>query len=316
MLKPELTGIAQKILNQKYQSDEPVKTICPLKGGEWSAAYRYSCGGDSFVIRVSHTPENFCRDNIASRFSSPSLPIPKIYMIGQYEDYYYAISTFYPGEALERLPTADLEKTVPEFLSMMTAMRSINLDSVTGYGALTSAGQGAYQSWHEFLLDISNDRPDSLTYGWSKALSEIPLAHSRFEQIFGRLKKLVQFCPEQKHLIHSDLIYQNLLVYNHRISAVLDWGCAMIGDPVYDIACFALYEPWFPAFSQVNLIQKMKQSYLNHSSENQKNFMQRILAYQTHLALGNIAYCAFSRRDKDFHDNINRIEKVLEKDLT
>ena len=314
MLKPELTVIAQQILNQEYQSDEPIITICPLKGGEWSAAYRYSHDGNSFVIRLSHTPENFYRDNIAARLASPNLPIPQIYVIDRHEDYYYAISTFYPGEAIESLPTADLEKTVPEFLSMMTALRSIDLGSVTGYGALTSAGQGAYQSWHEFLLDIINDRPDSLTCGWSKALSEIPLAQSRFEQIFRQLKELVQFCPEQKHLIHSDLIYQNLLVYNHRISAVLDWGCAMIGDPVYDIACFALYEPWFPAFSQVDIIPKMKQSYLSQSSENQKNFTQRILAYQTHLALGNIAYCAFSKRDKDFHDNINRIEKVLEKE--
>ena len=306
MLKPELTGIAQQILKNKYRSDEAVNTISPLKGGEWSAAYRYSYDGNSFVIRLSHTPENFYRDNIAARLASPNLPIPQIYMIDRHEDYYYAISTFYPGEALEGLPAADLEKTVPEFLSMMTALRSIDLGSTTGYGSLTSAGQGAYQSWHEFLLDIINDRPDSLTYGWSKALSEIPRAQGRFEQIFRRLTKLVQFCPEQKHLIHSDLIYQNLLVYNHRISAVLDWGCAMISDPVYDIACFALYEPWFPAFSQVNLIQKMKQSYLNQSPENQENFAQRILAYQTHLALGNIAYCAFSKRNKDFHDNINR----------
>jgi len=35
MLKPELTAIAESILKQNYQSDEPVKTLAPLEGGEW-----------------------------------------------------------------------------------------------------------------------------------------------------------------------------------------------------------------------------------------------------------------------------------------
>jgi len=34
MLKPELTAIAKLILEDNYQSDEPIKTLTPIKGSE------------------------------------------------------------------------------------------------------------------------------------------------------------------------------------------------------------------------------------------------------------------------------------------
>ena len=116
MMKPELTAIARSILEQNYQSDEPIKTLIPLKGGEWSAAHKFRLDDQLFVIRVSHTPDNFYRDSISSRWSSPNLPIPQILKIDRYQEHYYAISPFFNGEAFEILLTPDLEQTIPEFL--------------------------------------------------------------------------------------------------------------------------------------------------------------------------------------------------------
>jgi hygromycin-B 4-O-kinase len=313
MIKPEFTAIARLILEKNYQSNELVRTLIPLKSGEWSAAHRFSFGGQDFVIRVSHTSDNFYRDSIAAGWSSPNLPIPKIIKIDRYQEHYYAISPFFHGEAFESLSAADLEQTIPNFLSMMTALRSVNLDSVTRFGTLTPAGNGAFHSWSEALLDVNNDRPDSLIHGWKKTLSETPEAQRKYDQFYERLTELVRYCPEHKRLIHSDLLYNNLLVDNNKISAVLDWGCAMIGVLVYDIAIFAFFEPWYPAFTQVNLIEKMQQSFLDQSSDNRQNFNQRMIACQIHLTLGNIAYCVLSEGKFDFWEHINRLDDVLKK---
>jgi len=166
MVKSELTAIAHSILEQNYQSDEPMKTLIPLKGGEWSAAHKFSLDGHYFVVRVSHTPENFYRDSIASGWSSPNLPIPQILKVDRYQDHYYAISPFFDGEAFEILSASDLEWTIPNFLSMMTALQSVNLGSVEGFGTLTPEGKGAFRSWSDALLDVNNDRLDSLIHGW------------------------------------------------------------------------------------------------------------------------------------------------------
>ena len=313
MLKPELTATAKSILEQNYTSNEPIRTLVPLKGGEWSAAYRFSLDGKDYVLRLSHTCENFYRDKVASQWSSPAMPVPRIIKIDRHQNHYYAISTFFSGEPLEKLSTTDLEQTIPVFLSMMAALQTIKLDTVTGFGSLTPEGQGLFSSWSEALLDVNNDRPENLTFGWRKALAESPEALQKVDQLYEKLINLVQFCPEQKHLIHSDLLYQNLLVNNHQISAVLDWGCAMIGDPAYDLAIFAFFEPWYPAFTKVNLIQKMQQSYFEQSPDNHHNFNKRTLACQIHLTLGNIAFCALSKGKFDFREHINRLEEVLGK---
>ena len=196
---------------------------------------------------------------------------------------------------------------------MMTALQSVNLNSIDGFGTLTQAGKGAFNSWAEALLDVNNDHPDSLTHGWKEILAKIPEVQQKCDNFYEQLTKLVQYCPEQKNLIHSDLLYQNLLVHKHKISAVLDWGCAMVGDPLYDIAIFDFFEPWFPVFTQLNLIQQMKQSYLDLSPENHQNWERRMIAYQIHLTLGNIAYCVLSDGKFDFYEHINRLEEVFEK---
>jgi len=311
MIKPELTTTVELILNQNYKGDEPIKTLIPLKGGEWSAAYKFDFNGQSFIIRLSHTDENFCRDKVAAAWSSPDLPIPQILKLEQYKEQYYAISSFFPGEAFEEISIADLEKTIPSFLSMMRALQTTQLGSVKGFGSLTSDGNGRFNSWAEALLAVGDDSPGSLVYGWKKALSEFPDAQYKFEQFYEQLGKLVVFCPEEKGVVHSDLIHQNLLVHNHKISALIDWGCAKIGDPVHDLALIAYFEPWFPAFTAVNLVRRMQEAYLELSPKNHKNFDKRMMAYQIHWALDNMAYCAYRGRRKEIYEHINRMEEIL-----
>ena len=108
MINPELNVTVKSILEQNYQSDKPIKTLVPLKGSEWSAAYKFSVDGHIFVIRLSHTPENFYRDKISAQWSSQALPIPQIIKIDCYKDQYYAISQFFHGEAFEMLPADQL----------------------------------------------------------------------------------------------------------------------------------------------------------------------------------------------------------------
>jgi len=311
MLKPELTTIAESILRQDFRSDEPVKTLVPLKGGEWSAAYKFCADNRYYVIRLSHTPENFYRDSFAARISLPELPVPQIIKIDRYQEQFYAISPFFDGEPFEKLSTSELAQTIPCFLRMMTALQSINLDLTEGYGTITPEGQGAFRSWRDALLDVYNDRHENLTHGWKKILASDPAAECKYNRFFEQLTELVPFCPELKHLIHSDLLYQNLLVSDNRISAVLDWGCAMIGDPAYDIAIFSFFEPWFPAFTETNLVNMMCESYIAQSPENALNFEQRVTAYQIHLTLGNIAFCAYSEGKFDYYEHIDRLEKIL-----
>jgi len=55
----------------------------------------------------------------------------------------------------------------------------------------------------------------------------------------------------------------------------------------------------------------MQQSFLEQSPENHHNFEKRMVAYQIHLTLSNIAYCVSTEGKHDFTEHIRRIEEVI-----
>jgi len=51
-----------------------------------------------------------------------------------------------------------------------------------------------------------------------------------------RVHTLAAFCPEDRRLVHGDFGAFNVLSDGRRVTAVVDWGLAMFGDPLYDRA--------------------------------------------------------------------------------
>jgi hygromycin-B 4-O-kinase len=54
--------------------------------------------------------------------------------------------------------------------------------------------------------------------------------------VLSAYRDLVEDCPEERGLVHGDFGSNNVLAHEGRISAVVDWDCAMVGDPLYDVA--------------------------------------------------------------------------------
>ena len=49
------------------------------------------------------------------------------------------------------------------------------------------------------------------------------------------LQSNIPECDEMPAVIHTDFAFNNLLIENNRIAAVLDWETSLLGDPSYDI---------------------------------------------------------------------------------
>ena len=48
--------------------------------------------------------------------------------------------------------------------------------------------------------------------------------------------KLIEYCPEEHKLVHGDFGSNNVLTDGQKITGVLDWDCALYGDPLFDVA--------------------------------------------------------------------------------
>lgn len=283
----------EQFLREKYGSG--ISDVKQLGAGAWSHAFSFEHEGIRNVIRWSNVVGNFERDAIAASFHRDGLPIPPITDVGKAHNKFFAISPFAAGVYLEILSAEELESTVPAIFRMFRALRSVDLSTMTGFGLWDKEGRGSHDSWKEFLRDDKNDLEGSLINGWRPNLQNSSMGTDVYERLWGRFEPLVNFCPEDRGLVHSDLLNHNVLAEDGSISAVLDWGSSIYGDSLFDVAWFLFYEPWYPHFSEVNLLQRILEDYKADPTTNKTNIDERLLCYKLNIGLDSIAYNAFKQ---------------------
>jgi hygromycin-B 4-O-kinase len=123
------------------------------------------------------------------------------------------------------------------------------------------------------------------------------------------LRLLVGACPETRHLLHNDLLNFNVLVSGDRVSAVIDWGNALYGDFLYDLALFSFYAPWYPAMRGIDWAREARRHY-DAVGLTVPDLGERLRCYELHIGLGGMAYCAYTRRWDQLQETVQRIRDL------
>jgi hygromycin-B 4-O-kinase len=279
------------------QFNTPINKLSPVSYGDWATTYSFETNQTPYILRIGEIDEDFKKDQFAHRFATPTLPIPKIIKIGQAFGGYYAISEKLAGKILDLLPKESLQALTPGILKLLDELRQTDTSSTSGFGNWTApTGNGQFDSWRESLLDISRDDSTLRGHGWKQNLRQHGGTHE-FDHLYLKMQQLLDRCPEERHLLHADLLHFNLLVKNNNISGVLDWGCSKYGDFLYELAWFIFWSPWFPAMKDIDYQQAAFKHYQEIGLE-VPNFQNRLLCYQLHIALDSIAYCSYTKNWK------------------
>ena len=267
-----------------------------LANGEWSRCFSFAHERRNQVIRFGNHPEDFQKDRIAGSYADSGLPVPEISAIGQAFGGHYAIAPHVYGKPLDQLKAAQWRAVLPELLKTLDAVRVADLSHSTGYGLWDADGRGPFGSWREFLLSAADDPPEQRTHGWRSRLHQSPDDESAFLQAFRLLESSVDRCPEVRHLVHSDL-HLNLFVSGRSVTGLLDWGCSLYGDFLYDHAWLAYWAPWYPATEGIDFVDETL-LYLRELGIDD-DLEWRILCCQVHIGLFAVAYNAFAGRRAD-----------------
>jgi hygromycin-B 4-O-kinase len=285
-----------------------VNEVEPLSGGVWSQAFSYVYSGTEHVIRFGLYEDAFLKDEVAANFTVPNLPIPKVTEIGQAFDGYFAISDRMAGHMLDDLDADHMQRVVPSIMAMLDAMREAETPMLQGYGHWNGQGIAPNANWADFLSSVTNDEPGRRIHGWKANLGSAPGGTTGFNQALDQLTKLLHFCPNERHLIHSDLLHYNVLVQDDKISGVIDWANALRGDFLYDVAWFAFWAPWYPAMKGINWADEAKRHYQTIGLD-VPHFDERLLCYKLHIGLDSQAYQAYR---KDWAQLKSVTDKTLE----
>ncbi len=294
-----------------HRFKEEVQAVERIGHGEWSKAFTFRrADGLEYVARFSRLDEDFLKDRRAMSFASAALPVPKLVEIGEALGGFYAISVRAHGEFAEHLDEAGMRRLLPALFEMWDAARQVDLSSTSGYGLWAGDGNAPHNTWHDALRSVVVDAPTNRTYGWRQRLPESPIAMRAFESGYTEVEALVAGCPEERYLVHSDLLYFNLLVSGDRISSVLDWGSSMYGDFLWDLAWFTFWQPWYTAWSAVDF----RAAALRHYADiglSVPHFEERMRCYELCIGLDGMAYQAFAGRRTDLEWTARRLLGML-----
>jgi hygromycin-B 4-O-kinase len=266
--------------------------VIALVSGGWSNAFAYRDGGRAWVIRFSALEEDFRKDERVVRHASSDLPIPQIVKVGPVGDGFYAISERLSGDVLETIEGPRFRRLLPSLMGTLDAMRLADVSDSTGYGGWGADGVGGYSSWRAMLLDAASDRPSQRTHGWRPKLAASPTGDGPFLEAHGVLTSLAGDLPEARHLIHSDFMNRNVLVEDDRVSAVFDWGCAMYGDFLFDLAWIDFWAPWSPAWKGIDIVEAAIRHF-DAIGLDVPQFADRLRACQIYIGLDSQGYQAF-----------------------
>jgi hygromycin-B 4-O-kinase len=299
----------ERFLRERYGAD--VSGVEPVAHGEWSKAFFYHVACRDFVVRFSAFEDDFRKDERVMPYATSRLPIPRLLDIGQAFDGFYAVSQRATGDFLEQRSAEDMQRLLPSLFDMLDAARETAVPESVGAGQWRgSDGCAPHRTWRDALLAIANDPPSTRTHGWRERLSRFPESMRAFEAGYQQVQELLDACPNQHHLVHSDLLNFNVLVGDDRIGAVLDWGSSMYGDFLWDLAWITFWQPWYAAWAAVD-IRAAAVQHFETAGLSVPQFAERMRCYELAIGLDGMAYQAFDDHADDLAWTTRRVLELL-----
>lgn len=263
--------------------EEQASGLEPIKGGELSQAFSFRAQGEVFVLRINADPTGFKKDKYAfEHFGSEKLPIPEIIEIGKLnETQYFAVSTKAEGAVLDKMSEKDYDQTIPFIFGTLDIIHSIDVQKQGKFGNWDANGAAHFNSWKEYLLEITTDRKRE----FKRLCQESYLEKDVVDKLFQKLIELMPYCPEELYLVHGDYGYSNTLSDGERITGVLDWTESKYGDFLYDVAWLSLWPPIY------DFAGMFKERYKERGISI-PNYEERILCYNVFSSLESLNFTA------------------------
>lgn len=286
--------IVGSFLSSYYRS--PISNLSFIGGGEGSQAFSFEAEGENFIVRVNkHSNSGFKKDRYAFlNFGSKIIPIPEIVDIGQINSgEFFAISKKVEGGMVRNLSNEEFNNTAQSFFKTLEEVHSVDIKTTKGYGKWNTEGVSEYTSWKDMLLDVDSHAKNMFENTF--------LEKDVWNQIYAKFVDLVDFCPEDRYLIHGDYSIDNVLAKNGKITGVVDWETSMYGDFLFDVA-------WLSFWSRGFDYEKSYLEFIKTIGKDIENFEERVLCYKLYIGLGSLSFYVYSNQ-QDKYDRSK--EKLL-----
>jgi hygromycin-B 4-O-kinase len=105
--------------------------------------------------------------------------------------------------------------------------------------------------------------------------------------------------------VHADLLLNHLVADDDSIATVFDWGNAMAGDPLYDIAWILCCLPWFPTIERRQVVG------LAHRHFPSGDVDRLLPLYELHVNVAAMQYLAYADEDTGLQTAAEQVDTIL-----
>jgi hygromycin-B 4-O-kinase len=230
-------GQVLAVLHETFEG--PITGLTPLRGGQLARVFAFTAEDHDYVVRLT-TADNssgFEKEAfIARHITTAGVPIPAIIRTGRWQDVHFAISAFAAGVPFDALDESASARVSPSLIAILDAIHASDIRAWSGAGPFDAGGAGQFPSWREYLASVREEESTGFYGRWHTLFTDSFLERDLFDDVYARMLALLPRCPEERFLVHGDYGFDNVLVDEERITAVLDWSNAKYGDFLYDIA--------------------------------------------------------------------------------
>ena len=291
------------------RSEHPaeIATAGWIGSGHWSDCFAFSADDGDHVVRIGRHVEDFRKDAVAASYDNPALPIPAVSKIGQVADEWFAISERVHGAPLEQ--STRWHELIPAVADLLEGLRAVDIGTTIGWGRWDATGAAPSPTWSAFLLDVDQDPPESRVHGWKQNLHARPAMKRIFDAGYERLRLTVSD-DVPRSLVHNDLINRNTHVNDNTVTGVFDWGNALYGDHLYDLALFFFWQLWLPLVQHEAVLAELRLRW-SDPSRSVPDFERRFDACLLHIGLEHMAYHAFLDNWSEVQAVSDRMDAVV-----
>ena len=296
-------GEVARFLGERFAQVDGVEL---LRGGGWSSAYGFRSRDRELVVRFGAHRQDYEKDRVAAQWAAPELPIPQVVEIGDAFGGAYAVSHRCFGEGLDALTPARVDAVIANLSGTLHAIRGIELPG-KGFGMWQGERCDApFESWRDYLVS-GKDRDESRLQDWRRRLAAHRTAQAAFDRGHRVIARLAQACPNARHVIHNDVPNNLLVSRDNRISGLFDWGNALAGDPLYDVAWLSFAAPWYPGIDRSRVMTLAQDRIYGSDVE------ARLACYEMHLSLDALQYLASADRSDELEATALRTVALLDR---
>jgi hygromycin-B 4-O-kinase len=273
MPAPVTADEARALLRERGHDAESFE---PLSGGLWSTTFAFREHARDYVVRFHERRDDLEKDRFASRWASPSLRVPRIVEIGDLPVGAYGISERVMGGTIDDLDAEGMRRILPSLFAAMDAMRDADLTGTSGWGLWHGDGNAAYATWPEFLLRSVKQRD---------LVASHRLGLDGFDAAIAQLRELLAFGAERRHLVHQDLLYNNVF-HDDRGVILLDWGASIYGDFVHDAALLTFWWAYYDQWRSIDIDSLVRE----HFAPGVPHFAERLRLCEMDIAASHIPF--------------------------